>query len=51
MSGGTWEYLPIFDGTVRAIVYPELEIKSEALLINRSHIETFTHGLQKSGDT
>jgi len=50
MSGGTWEYLPIFEGTVRSIVYPELEIKSEALLINRKHIATFTHGLRKSGE-
>jgi len=50
MSGGTWEYLPIFEGTVRSIVYPELEIKSEALLISRKHIATFTHGLRKSGD-
>ena len=50
MSGGTWEYLPIFEGTVRAIVYPELDIKSEALLINRKHIATFTHCLRKSGE-
>ena len=38
MSGGTWEYLPIFDGTVRSIVYPELEIASEAILIKRAQI-------------
>ena len=43
MSGGTWEYLPVFEGTVRSIMYPELEIKSEAMLVNRKHIATFTH--------
>ncbi|MEE8356355.1 MAG: hypothetical protein V3R33_03510 [Anaerolineales bacterium] len=51
MSGETWEYLPVFDGTVRSIVYSELEIKSEAMLINRKHIATFTHSLKKNGDT
>ena len=50
MSGGTWEYLPIFNGTVRSIVYPELEIKSEAMLINRKHIATFTHKLLKADE-
>lgn len=50
MSGGTWEYLPIFEGTVRSIVYPELEIKTPALLVNRKHIATFTHSLRKNGD-
>ncbi len=50
MSGGTWEYLPIFDGTVRSIVYPELEIASEAILINREHIATFTHRLHKDDE-
>ena len=50
MSGGTWEYLPIFDGTVRSIVYPELEIASEAILINRAHIATFTHRLHKNDE-
>ena len=47
MSGGTWEYLPVYDGTVRSIVYPEMEIKSEAMLINRKHIATFTHALKR----
>ncbi len=51
MSGGTWEYLPIFEGTVRSIVYPELEIVSPAILINRKHIATFNHSLRKDGDT
>jgi len=51
MSGGTWEYLPVFDGTVRSIMYAELEIKSEAMLINRKHIATFTHSLRKEGDS
>ena len=50
MSGGTWEYLPIFDGTVRSIVYPELEIASEAMLINRKHIATFNHCLHKDDE-
>ncbi len=50
MSGGTWEYLPIFDGIVRSIVYPELEIKSEAMLVNRKHIATFTHALKKEAE-
>ena len=50
MSGGTWEYLPIFDGTVRSIVYPELEISSEAMLINRKHIATFNHCLHKDDE-
>ncbi len=47
MSGGTWEYLPIFEGTVRSIVYPELTISSPAMLVNRKHIATFTHALYK----
>ena len=50
MSGGTWEYLPVFDGTVRSIVYPSLEIGSEAILINRKHIATFTHCLHKDDE-
>ena len=50
MSGGTWEYLPIFEGTVRSIMYPEMEIKSEAMLINRRHIATFTHSLHRADD-
>jgi hypothetical protein len=50
MSGGTWEYLPVFDATVRSIVYPEMVIKSEAMLVNRSHIATFTHSLRKGDD-
>jgi hypothetical protein len=49
MSGGTWEYLPIFEGTVRSIIYPELEISSPAMLVNRKHIATFTHQLRKEG--
>ena len=47
MSGGTWEYLPIFEGTVRSIIYSELEIVSPAMLINRKHIATFDHCLWK----
>ena len=47
LSGGTWEYLPIFNGTVRSIVYPEMEIKSEAMLINRKNIATITHALKR----
>ncbi len=50
MSGGTWEYILIFDGIVRSIVYPELEIQSEAMLINRKHIATFSHTLKKEDD-
>ena len=50
MSGGTWEYLPIFDATVRSIIYPGLEIKSEAMLINRRHIATFDHSLKKADE-
>jgi len=50
MSGGTWEYLPVFDGTVRSIIYPEMEIKSEAMMINRKHIATFTHALKKADE-
>jgi len=50
MSGGTWEYLPIFEGTVRSIIYPEMEIKSEAMLVNRKHIATFTHALKKADE-
>lgn len=50
MSGGTWEYLPIFEGTVRSIVYPEMEIMSDALLVNRKHIATFTHNLRKEDE-
>ena len=50
MSTRAWEYLTIFDGTVRSIIYPELEIKSEALLVNRKHIATFTHALKKADD-
>ncbi len=48
MSAGTWEYLPVFDGIVRSIIYPEMEIKSEAMLINRKHIATFTHAMKKA---
>ena len=50
MSGGTWEYLPIFEGTVRSIFYPELEIRSDAMLINRTHIATFTHGFKREDE-
>ncbi len=50
LSGGTWEYLPVFDGVVRSIIYPELEIKSEAMLVNRIHIATFAHSLKKADD-
>ncbi|NQS92507.1 MAG: hypothetical protein HQ574_08870 [Chloroflexi bacterium] len=50
MSGGSWEYLPVFDGIVRSIVYPDLEIRSEAMLINRIHIATFSHTLKKADD-
>jgi hypothetical protein len=50
MSGGTWEYLPIFEGTVRSIVYPELLIRSDAMLVNRKHIATFTHKLNKEDE-
>lgn len=50
MSGGTWEYLPIFEGTVRSIYYPELEIRSEAMLVNRNQIATFTHSMRKDDD-
>jgi hypothetical protein len=50
MSGGSWEYLPIFEGIVRSIVYPELEIISDAMLINRKHIATFTHSLKKEDE-
>jgi hypothetical protein len=45
MSGGTWEYLPLFNGRVRSIVYPELVIESPAMLVTRKHIATFTHTL------
>ena len=50
MSGGGWEYIPIFEGTARSIFYPELEVKSEAMLVNRSQIATFTHSLRKDDD-
>lgn len=50
MTGGTWAYLPIFDGIVRSIVYPDLEIRSEAMLVNRKHIATFTHALKKADE-
>jgi hypothetical protein len=50
MSGWAWVYLQIFEGTVRSVVFPVLEIKSEALLINRKHIATFTHSLRKKED-
>jgi hypothetical protein len=50
MTGGTWEYLPIFEGTVRSIVYPEMEIKSDAMLVNRKHVATFTHSLKKEDE-
>lgn len=50
MSGGTWEYLPIFDATVRSIVYPEMMIHTEAMLLNRRHIATFAHRLRKEDD-
>ena len=50
MSGGTWEYLPIFEGSVRSIVYPDLLIRSDAMLINRKHIATFTHKLNKEDE-
>ena len=51
MSGGTWEYLPIYEGVVRSIVYSDLEIASPAMLVNRKHIATFTHCLRKEGDS
>ena len=51
MSGGTWEYLPIFEGTVRSIIFPELEIISEAMLVSRNQIATFTHSLRKDDDS
>ena len=50
MSGGSWEYLPIFEGSVRSIIYPELHIRSDAMLVNRRHIATFTHGLKKEDE-
>jgi hypothetical protein len=50
MSGGTWEYLPIFEGMVRSIVYPELEIRSDAMLVNRKQIATYTHKLVKQDE-
>jgi hypothetical protein len=50
MSGGTWEYLPIFEAIVRSIVYPELEIRSDAVLVNRKQIATFTHSLRKEDE-
>lgn len=51
MSGGSWEYLPIFEGTVRSIIFPELRITSEAMLVNRQQIATFTHKLRKDDDS
>lgn len=50
MSAGSWEYLPIFDGMARSIVYPQLMVKSEAMLVNRLHIATFTHRLRKEDE-
>lgn len=50
MSGGTWEYLPIFEATVRSIFYPDLVVKCEAMLINRRHIATFTHSLRRDDE-
>ena len=50
MTGGNWEYLPIFEGKVRSIVYPEMEIISDAMLVNRKYVATFTHSLNKEDE-
>ena len=47
ISGGSWEFLPIYEGLVRSIEHPEFSVTSQAILVNRNHIETFTHKMYK----
>lgn len=50
ISGGSWEFLPIYEGLVRSIEHPEFSVTSQAMLVNRNHIETFTHKMYKDED-
>lgn len=51
ISGGSWDFLPIYEGVVRSIEIPEFSISSPAMLVNRNHISTFTHTLYKENQT
>jgi len=50
ISGGSWEFLPIYQGRVRSIEHPDFSISSPAMLVNRNYIATFTHTLHQDED-
>jgi hypothetical protein len=51
ISGGSWEFLPIYEGMARSIEIPEFTVPSPAMLVNRNHIATFSHTLYKENQT
>jgi len=50
ISGGSWEFLPIYEGLARSIEHPDFTVPSRAMLVNRNHIATFTHQLHKEAE-
>lgn len=47
---GPWDFLPLYDATVRGIEAPDLFVTAPAMLLNRSHIATFLHSLRKEDE-
>ena len=50
ISGGHWDFLPLYETSVRSIEHPDLYVTAPAMLLNRMHIATFQHELRKDAD-
>lgn len=50
MAPGGWDFLPLFDAHLRSIKYPGLNVSAPAMILNRKHIASFIHSLQKKND-
>ncbi|MFO8037110.1 MAG: hypothetical protein R6U57_10840 [Anaerolineales bacterium] len=50
ISTGPWDFIPLYETSVRAIEHPELYVTAPAMLLNRTHISSFLHSIRKNSE-